>query len=149
MSDRQDDQIEALIREIAQKHGIVVGRDDPILILQTINNRLMQDSAKAQQTQLEKLKEELEALAQRWSLDAKEKAERILNASLTAGKQAMGQLMEEGTKATARLLAEETEALLTRLGQPVRDAHRLAVFNTVASCMTLLATAIALWVALR
>ena len=57
MSDRQDDQIEALIREIAQKHGIVVGRDDPILILQTINNRLMQDSAKAQQAQLEKLKE--------------------------------------------------------------------------------------------
>lgn len=149
MSDRQDDQIEALIREIAQKHGIVVGRDDPILILQTINNRLMQDSAKAQQAQLEKLKEELEALAQRWSLDAKEKAERILNASLTAGKQAMGQLMDEGTKATARLLAEETEALLTRLGEPVRDAHRLAVFNTVASCMTLLAAAIALWVALR
>jgi len=149
MSDRQDDQIEALIREIAQKHGIVVGRDDPILILQTINNRLMQDSAKAQQAQLEKLKEELEALAQRWSLDAKEKAERILNASLAAGKQAMGQLMEEGAKATARLLAEETEALLARLGQPVRDAHRLAIFNTVASCMTLLAAAIALWVALR
>ena len=88
-------------------------------------------------------------MAQRWSLDAKEKAERILNASLTAGKQAMGQLMDEGTKATARLLAEETEALLTRLGEPVRDAHRLAVFNTVASCMTLLAAAIALWVALR
>jgi len=149
MSDRQGDQIEALIREIAQKHGIVVGRDDPILILQTINNRLMQDSAKAQQAQLEKLKEELEALAQRWSLDAKEKAERILNASLKAGKQAMGELMEEGTKATARLLAEETESLLTKLGQPVRDAHRLAVFNTVASCMTLLAAAIALWVALR
>lgn len=149
MNDRQDDEIEALIREIAQKHGIVVGRDDPILILQTINNRLMQDSAKAQQAQLEKLKEELEAFAQRWSLDAREKSERILNASLTAGKQAMGQLMEEGTKTTARLLVEETEALLTRLGQPLRDAHRLAVFNTVASCMTLLAAAIALWVALH
>ena len=149
MSDRQDDQIEALIREIAQKHGIVVGRDDPIFVLQTINNRLMQDSAKAQQAQLEKLKEELEALAQRWSLDAKEKSERILNASLAAGKQAMGQLMEEGTRTTARVLSEETEALIARLGQPVRDAHRLAVFNTVASCMTLLAAAIALWVALR
>ncbi|MFC5463123.1 conjugal transfer protein TraM, partial [Massilia niabensis] len=100
MSDRQDDQVEALIREIAQKHGIVVGRDDPILMLHTINNRLMADSAKSQQVQLEKLREELEALAQRWSLDAKEKSERILNASLTAGKQAMGQLMEEGANAT-------------------------------------------------
>jgi ElaB/YqjD/DUF883 family membrane-anchored ribosome-binding protein len=149
MSDRQDEQIEALIREIAQKHGIVVGRDDPIFVLQTINNRLMQDSAKAQQAQLQKLKEELEALAQRWSLDAKEKSERILNASLTAGKQAMGQLMEEGARAATRLLAEETDALLARLARPMREAHRLVVFNTIASCMTLLAAAVALWATLR
>lgn len=149
MSDRQDEQIQALIREVAQKHGIVVGRDDPIFVLQTINNRLMQDSAKAQQAQLENLKEELEALAQRWGGDAKERSERILNASLAAGKQAMGQLMEEGARTTARLLAEESEALLARLRQPVRDAHRLAVFNIVASCMTLLAAATALWVTLR
>lgn len=149
MSERQDNQIETLIREIAQKHGIVVGRDDPIFVLQTINNRLMQDSAKAQQAQLEKLKEELEALAQRWSLDAKEKSERILNASLTAGKQAMSQLMEEGARTTARLLAEETETLLARLKRPVCDIHRIAVFNILGSCMTLLAAAIALWSTLR
>ena len=43
-----DDKIEELIREIAAKHGIAVGRDDPILILQTINMKLMQDSASAQ-----------------------------------------------------------------------------------------------------
>lgn len=145
MTDRQDDQIEALIREIAQKHGIVVGRDDPIFVLQTINNRLMQDSAKAQQAQLESLKEELEALAQRWSQDAKEKSERILNASLTAGKQAMAQLMEEGTKTMARRLADDMDGLLSRLAQPVREARRLAVFNIVASCITLLSAAVALW----
>ena len=149
MNERQDEQVEALIREIAQKHGVVVGRDDPILVLQTINNRLMQDSAKSQQAQLEKLKEELEALAQRWSLDAKEKSERILNASLAAGKQAMGQLMEEGTNATVRLLAEETGTLLAKLRRQVQDAHRLAIFNIAASCMTLLGAATALWVTLR
>ena len=44
-----DDKIEELIREIAVKHGIAVGRDDPILVLQTINMKLMQDSASAQQ----------------------------------------------------------------------------------------------------
>jgi hypothetical protein len=43
------DPVEELIREIAAKHGIAVSRDDPILILQTINTRLLQDSAKAQQ----------------------------------------------------------------------------------------------------
>jgi hypothetical protein len=149
MSDRQDDQIEALIREIAQKHGIVVGRDDPILVFQTINHRLMQDSARAQHAQLESLKQELEALAQRWSLDAKEKSERILNASLTASKKAMGQLMEEGTKTAARVLADEMEGLVTRLGQQVREARQLTVLNIAASCITLLAAAVALWVTLR
>ena len=41
------DQLEELIKEIASKHGIAVSRDDPILVLQTINNRLLQDSSKA------------------------------------------------------------------------------------------------------
>lgn len=149
MSDRQDDQIEALIREIAQKHGIVVGRDDPIFVLQTINHRLMQDSAKAQQAQLEKLKEDLEALAQRWSQDAREKSERILNASLAVGRQATAQLMEEGARTSVRLLADEMAGVLERLALPVREARQIAVFNIVASCIALLAVAVALWTTLR
>jgi len=36
-----NEEIDELIKEIAVKHGIAVGRDDPIIILQTINNRLM------------------------------------------------------------------------------------------------------------
>ena len=149
MAEEQDDQIEALIREIAQKHGIVVGRDDPIFVLQTINHRLMQDSAKAQGAQIDSLKEEMEALAQRWSLDAKEKSERILNASLAAGKLAMAQLMEEGTRTSARVLINELDDLLARLAQPLREARQLAVFNVVASCITLLAAVVALWGTLR
>jgi hypothetical protein len=149
MSDRKDDQVESLIREIAEKHGILVGRDDPILVLQTINNRLLQDSAKAQQAQLDRYKEELEALAQRWGADAREKAERILNASLTAGKQAMGDLMEEGAKATSRAVAGEIDVLLAKLAQPLGQARRLAVFNVLASCMTLAGAAVALWTVLR
>jgi hypothetical protein len=149
VAEKHDDQIEALIREIAQKHGIVVGRDDPIFVLQTINHRLMQDSAKAQQAQLESLKEKLEALAQRWSQDAREKSERVLNASLTAGKQAMAQLMEEGARTSTRLLANDMDGLVVRLEQRIREAHRLAIFNIVASCITLLSAAVALWAALR
>ena len=83
-----DDKIEELIREIAVKHGIAVGRDDPILILQTINTRLMQDSQAAQQEILDRFKEELEAIAHRWGDDAKGKAERTLNAALAASKEA-------------------------------------------------------------
>lgn len=143
------DQVEELIKEIAAKHGIAVSRDDPILVLQTINNRLMQDSSKAQQVQLDQYKEELEELALRWGSDAKGKAERILNAALVASKDAMGQVMEEGAKVTAAYVRTEIDAALTPLTAALRDARRIGVLNVVAACITLLAAAVALWVTLR
>mgnify|MGYP003379481151 CR=1 FL=1 len=77
-----DDKIEETIKAIAARHGIAVSRDDPILVLQTINDRLMQDSQAAQQEILEGFKSELEAIAHRWGEDSKGKAERTLNAAL-------------------------------------------------------------------
>ena len=143
------DQVEELIKEIAAKHGIAVSRDDPILVLQTINNRLMQDSSKAQQAQLDVYKEELEALSLRWGNDAKGKAERILNASLSASKDAMGKVMEDGAKATAASVRAEIDAALASVAEPIRAARQIGVLNVVASCITLLAAAVALWVTLR
>ncbi len=142
------DQIEDLIREIASKHGIAVSRDDPILVLQTINSRLLQDSAKAQQVQLENYKEEMEALAHRWGIDAKEKAERILNASLTASNDAVAVVMAKGSEAASKILKSELEAQIARLGSPIIEAQRLAMMNIAASIITMLAAAIALWAGL-
>lgn len=143
------DQVEELIKEIAAKHGIAVSRDDPILVLQTINNRLMQDSSKAQQAQLDQYKEELEALALRWGTDAKDKAERILNAALTASKEAMNKAMQENAKSTAAAVRAEVDAALGRVAGQVKDARRIGMLNVLASCITLAAAAVALWVALR
>nr|WP_317623887.1 conjugal transfer protein TraM [Acidovorax sp. SUPP3334]BDH38396.1 conjugal transfer protein TraM [Acidovorax sp. SUPP3334] len=143
------DQVEELIKEIAAKHGIAVSRDDPILVLQTINNRLMQDSSKAQQAQLDQYKEELEALALRWGTDAKDKAERILNAALTASKGAMDKAMQENAKSTAATVRAEVDAALGRVAGQAKDARRIGLLNVLASCITLAAAAVALWVALR
>ena len=143
------DQVEELIKEIAAKHGIAVSRDDPILVLQTINNRLMQDSSKAQQAQLDQYKEELEAMALRWGTDAKDKAERILNAALTASKGAMDKAMQENAKSTAATVRAEVDAALGRVAGQVKDARRIGLLNVLASCITLAAAAVALWVALR
>jgi hypothetical protein len=141
--------VEELIKEIAARHGIAVSRDDPILVLQTINSRLMQDSAKAQQVQLDHYKEELESLALRWGNEAKGKAEPIVNASLAASKEAMGQILQDAAKATATSLRAEMDAALAGVAAPIRDARRIAMLNVVASCITLLAAAVALWVTLR
>ncbi|MDD2739951.1 MAG: conjugal transfer protein TraM [Methylomonas lenta] len=142
----QESEVEELINEIATKHGIAVGRDDPILILQTINNRLMQDSQKAQQEMLDQFKSELENLSLRWSMDAKEKAERILNASLSASKESMDQLMQAGATEIVITIKSEVDASLGRVSGPIRDANRIGLMNILASCLTIMAAAVLLWI---
>jgi hypothetical protein len=138
------DKIEAIIKEIAAKHGIAVGRDDPILILQTINERLMQDSAAAQQETLDRFKEELESITHRWGEDAKSKAERTLNAALAASKDAMMKGMQEGAKAAAELARREVDEAVGQLASPIRDGRRIAVMNMIAAGMAVMAAALAL-----
>lgn len=142
----QESEVQELINEIATKHGIAVGRDDPILILQTINNRLMQDSQKAQQEMLDQFKSELENLSLRWSMDAKEKAERILNASLSASKESMDQLMQAGATEIVITIKSEVDASLDRVSGPIRDANRIGLMNILASCLTIMAAAVLLWI---
>ena len=43
------DDLESLRQEIFRVHGISVGKDDPIMILFTLNNRLLAEGAKAQE----------------------------------------------------------------------------------------------------
>jgi hypothetical protein len=138
------DKIEAIIKEIAAKHGIAVGRDDPIMILQTINERLMRDSAAAQQETLGRFKEELESIAHRWGEDAKSKAERTLSAALAASKDAMMKGMREGAKAAAASAREEVDTALEQLAGPIRDGRRIAVMNMIAGGMAVFAAALAL-----
>ena len=109
----------------------------------------MEDSSKAQRIQLDRYKEELEDLAARWGNDAKDKAERILNAALLASKETMDKGMDDGAKALALAVRTEIDDSLAGVANQARNARRVAIFNVVAACITLLAAGVALWVALR
>ena len=143
-----NDALEDLIKEIAAKHGVAVGRDDPILILQTINARLLEDGAKAQRAMLQEHKEELEAIAQRWGVDAKDKAERILTASLIASKDAMARMMQDGAAATTAAVRGELDQALSGIARAVQHARDLGRVTLIAAAMTLLAAAVALFATL-
>ena len=136
---------DALIKEIAVKHGIAVGRDDPILILHTLNNQLLQDNRKVQQELLDQFKAELEGLSLRWSSDAKDKAERILNASLVASKESMEHLMQAGTNDLVATVKNDVDAALSLIEQPLRDAYRIGIMNILAACLTIFAATVLLW----
>lgn len=136
------DPFESLIHEIAIKHGVVIGRDDPILILQTMNAKLMEDNSKSQQDMLNHYKEELEGIALRWENSTKEKSERILNASLAASKEAMANVLEESAKKTSITIKNDIGKLLSEMDRKLQRTKKIAMINFAASALTLIAVCI-------
>ena len=125
-----------LLKEIAAIHGVGLSPDNPLLIIQTLNRRLMDDSAKAQQETLDRYKEEIEALARRWSDEAKNKAEKILNAALDAGQKMIAKAAQEGGSSVAAVVNKEIQESLDRT---VRTVRGLVIANLIAAAITLIA----------
>ena len=138
------DPVEELIREIAAKHGIAVSREDPIFVLHTINQRLLHDSARAQQAMLDQYKEELGAIAQAWGNDAKAKAERVLNAAMTASKETVAKILHEGATAAAASVRDEVDGAFGRVAGSLRQSRRLVLLTLVTSALTLMAAGLSL-----
>ena len=137
------DRIEELIKEIAAKHGIAVARDDPILVLQTINHQLLQDSASAHQAQLDHFKEEMEAICNRWHIDATDKAQRIVNASLSGANAAVNDILANTSQTCAALIGKEVELVLSKLEKEKNTNYRIALLNaivTVTICAAMILT---------
>ena len=139
------DVVEDLIGEVARKHGIALGRDDPILVLHTMNDRLVRESAAAQQVLLDAFKQELEALASRWSMEATDRADRILQAALAGSLEAIESVMRQGAVAAGASVRAEVERALAQVAGRLQDARRIALLNLTAACITLAAAGIVVW----
>jgi phage-related tail protein len=135
--------IDNLIKTIAVKHGVAVGRDDPILILHTLNEELRNANEAAMQALFNRQKEELEAMAKRWADDSKDRAEKILNAALAASTQTMRESMEEGVAGGAvESLHQEVRGALGQAGKHIAQARRVALLSMVAAALALAAAGV-------
>lgn len=135
------EKIEETIKEIAIKHGVAVGRDDPIMILHTINERLMKETTTAQRQILHEFKEELESAAHEWEITTKKLAERILNVALTASKEEIA----EGRKKAAEAIERVVDCRLAQANTVVRKARILTMINMATAVVTVLFAVATLW----
>ncbi|PWY54584.1 conjugal transfer protein TraM [Legionella qingyii] len=60
------DKFNEVIQDIAVRHGVVLGKDDPILILQTMNVKLLEENRRVQEAMLAKFREEIESISSQW-----------------------------------------------------------------------------------
>lgn len=126
------DEIDQAISEIAAKHGIAVGRDDPIMVLHTMNQRLVRETAKAQEASLDAFKSDLEGIAHRWGDNAKDKAEKVLSAALSTSTSTMNKAGENLVNELRKAIQTDTTNLLNQIDARLKQSRQIAILNVIA-----------------
>ena len=140
-----EERTEDLLKEIAAKHGVALDRQDPILIVQTLHMRLLAESRSAQQAMLEDYRTTLEGLLERWGMETKTKAERIVTASLTATTETMKAEMATHTTDVASAIRKEVTDILETTEARMRRATTVGYLNLLAALVTFLSAVVVYW----
>ena len=140
-----DDPAEDLLKEIASKHGVALDRQDPILMVQTMHMRLLAESRHVQQAMLEDYRTTLEGLLERWGMETKTKAERIVTASLTATTETMKAEMATHTTDLASAIRKEVTVVMEETESRMRRATTVGYVNLLAAVVTFLSAVVIYW----
>jgi vacuolar-type H+-ATPase subunit H len=142
--EEKDSKLDLIIKEVAVKNGIALGKDDPILALYTMNSFLLNETKKTQEEIVREFKEEFQAIAKAWEDEAKKKAETILNASLLASKNSAKALFEESIKELKTSASDYSNSQVLGSNELLKQARFLTLINLTASVVTLLVVLISL-----
>ena len=103
--------LDALIGEIATRHGVAVSRDDPVMILATLNERLIEDSRDAQRQLLEDFRAEMAGASQRWIHESQQRAQVLLLQAGEANRVAAAASVQQQRAAVTSAVREEIGGL--------------------------------------
>jgi hypothetical protein len=73
---------DGMIAEIATRHGVAVSRDDPVMILATLNDLLAKENAEEQAEMLAQFRREMETVSEKWASNAKARAQATMTQTL-------------------------------------------------------------------
>jgi hypothetical protein len=143
LRDESEDALDDIIREVRMKHGIAVSQDDPILMVYTINRKVMEASISIQSALLEECRREWEATAIRIQEEAAAGLEQRTREVAMAGRLQLHEVAEQLGREQRRLEEEASRQVLEGL----RRWQNLASAHLALSCLLLGAAAMVLWVA--
>lgn len=133
----ESEELKEIEKLIAQTHGFYLSRDDPILILYTLNKLIMKENIHVLSRAMKNFKEEMALEALKWSDSSNIAAEKVFSMTLYAHEAAMNKLFE---KITAKITTEIEDHYSSTQKQEIfgRDSLKLAVImNFIASFITL------------
>ena len=122
-----DDNIDDLLAELARKHKVVLGLDDPVAMLLTVNRFLLRETAASQEQLLQGFREAVATASSDWNKLANKRAEAILNATIFAAKNAVAAGAQEGVAAGLSVFLQTAERLSGRIDSQLKQVRRLVV----------------------
>ncbi len=134
-----DDKLDALIKRVASEHGIILSQDDPVLMMHTLNEVLLEQNEKAHAELLSNYQATLEESFNQWREYSTKKSNAMINASAN------------NTQLTKDKLAEQciqliNEKIKSGIGQEAHDLARIsrqaAIINLLAAFLVLLSVVV-------
>jgi len=153
MADEVDDRLTSLLAEVARRHGVSLSKDDPILIIETLHARAVNDLAAHMEKELQKFRQGIEAALTSFNKQVESTTEKAINATVERAdkiareRMAVGvekQLVEIRSQVQRDIEAPISNAI-ARLLPYLNRADNVSRLNIMASGMSLLAVAAALW----
>lgn len=152
--------IEAIIHAVAVKHGIALGRNDPILILHTVNGLLLEEFAKQQEGLIDQFRENLESAANHWSKNMEVKADEILSNMGNSHRQLINDLIEKHINDIAIAIADKSGEIalahqkrtlnyIKSLNSQLKTMKSMFYVNFAASIMALVSAILMLWLLIK
>ena len=132
--------LDALIGEIATRHGVAVSRDDPVMILATLNERLIEDSREAQRQLLEEFRVDMAGASQRWIQESQQRAQSLLQQAAESNRAAAAASVQQHRTAVTAAVREELGAVQN----VVTQLRALLLLQLSVSLLTLTAACLAL-----
>jgi hypothetical protein len=134
--------LDALIGEIATRHGVAVSRDDPVMILATLNERLIEENRDAQRQLLEAFRTDMAGASQCWIQQSQQRAQTLLQQAAEANRATAAASVQQQRSAVAAAVSEE----MGRLQSSVSSLRALLLVQLsvsllmfTAACLRLLA----------
>ena len=144
-----DEKIDKVIQQIASVHGVAVSKDDPIMILHTMNERLISDSKAAQQELLDNFRSQLEVTVSELSMAAQNHSDRVLNSTIQTSKTEISRVMEEQSNIIIERWKADLHAEFNEACKTMTTSRQTAILNIIASFITLIAAGIVLTIYLK
>ncbi len=135
------DKLDALIERIASEHGIVLSQDDPVLMMHTLNEMLLEQNEKAHADLLSKYQAILKKNFNQWKTVTRKKAKALINAQQNNFSKNNDQLIDQ----SMQLISEKFIIAINHdIRELVRISRQAAIMNLFAAALVLVSAVLIL-----